>query len=427
MNRAVPIILSIVLIILAGCSDDESGFPNPLQIEFLTEEEEAEEEESSPRGSITGRIIFTDEDDQIQAHALSSNEYFISQGTSTRISGKDLAVFVDFPSNNGAYLMEGGYFQITDVEPGTHEIILMYTDDVVIVAGPEGESYTKIDVPASQWTVTVEPDRNATTGLLSVPIPDLEWKSGSTGQETVVIYEPETPVIPTKPSTKPPTNQLVGGMETAVVVTTDKTHEQEASVTQKGNIFTIKAGGNDIWGNADQFTFVYQEWSGDFEMIVTVNSLEKTNDWSKAGPMARQSTDPGSINVFAACRGLDDLITFQQRATHGGGSSSERLTPGGAARPITIKLTRQGDIFYGGWSKDGGRTWEDNVSNDGVTQTSVINLKMTDPILLGVAVTSHQAGVMATSEIEVVSSPFGTYAVSAGNKLATTWGDIRSP
>jgi hypothetical protein len=84
-------------------------------------------------------------------------------------------------------------------------------------------------------------------------------------------------------------------------------------------------------------------------------------------------------------------------------------------------------VFYGGWSKDGGRTWEDNVSNDGVTKTSAINLKMTDPILLGIAVTSHQEGVITTSEIEILSSPFSAFAVSAGEKLSTTWGDIRSP
>ena len=217
---------------------------------------------------------------------------------------------------------------------------------------------------------------------------------------------------------------LAADWETAVVVTTDATHEKEASVEQKGNTFTIKAGGDDIWGNADQFTFAYQELSGDFEIIVTVNSLERTNDWSKAGPMARQNLEAGSINVLAACRGADDLITFQQRATPDGSSSSERFTPDSASRPITIKLTREGDVFYGGWSKDGGKTWEDNVTGDGITKTPVIELKMEDPILVGIAVTSHQEGVMTTAEVEVFSSPF---AVSAGGKLATTWGNIKSP
>ena len=114
LNRAIPIILSATLIILPGCGDEEQGFPNPLQIEILT----SEEEELPPKGSVTGQIIFTDNQGQIQAHALSSNEYVIFQGSSEKVSGTDLVVSVDFPSNNETYLMEDGYFQIRDVEPG---------------------------------------------------------------------------------------------------------------------------------------------------------------------------------------------------------------------------------------------------------------------------------------------------------------------
>jgi hypothetical protein len=203
MSRAIPIILSAALIILVGCGDEEQGFPNPLQIEILAEEEE----ESSPGGSITGQILFTDNEGQIRAYVLSSDEYVIFQGSSGKVSGKDLAVFVDFPSNNATYLMEGGYFQITDVEPGTHELILTHTADVIIVADPStlsGDNYAEIDVPTSRWTVTVELDRNATTGPLTVPIPDMEWESGEAGQEIVVPQEPEPPVVPTKPPVKPP-------------------------------------------------------------------------------------------------------------------------------------------------------------------------------------------------------------------------------
>lgn len=215
-----------------------------------------------------------------------------------------------------------------------------------------------------------------------------------------------------------------GDWETAVVVTTDNEHEQEGGSERDGNTFTIKAGGNDIWDAADQFTFVYQEVSGDFDITLQVHSLEKTNDWSKAGPMARQNLEPGSANVLAACRGLDDLITFQHRAAANGASASERFTPANALRPVTIKLTREGNVFYGGWSLDGGKTWEDNVTRDGVTKTPVIDLVMEDPILVGIAVTSHQEGVITTAEVEVVSAS-SSFAVDAADKLATTWGDIK--
>jgi hypothetical protein len=51
---------------------------------------------------------------------------------------------------------------------------------------------------------------------------------------------------------------------------------------------------------------------------------------------------------------------------------------------------------------------------------------MTDPILLGMAVTSHQAGVITTSEIEVVSVPFQQMIVKPAVKLADTWGNLKT-
>lgn len=213
--------------------------------------------------------------------------------------------------------------------------------------------------------------------------------------------------------------------ETAVVVTTDKAHENQGGSETNGNNFIIKAGGDDIWGNADQFTFVYQEISGDFEMTVTVHSLEKTNDWSKSGVMIRQNLEPGSINAFAACRGLDDLITFQRRETPDGGSDSERLTPENARRPVTIKLIRTGDTITGGWSLDDGKTWEDPVTRDGVTPTPPINLTFSDPVLLGIAVTSHEEGVITTSEVEVIDAP-NFFPVEPSDKTASVWGKIKS-
>jgi hypothetical protein len=215
-----------------------------------------------------------------------------------------------------------------------------------------------------------------------------------------------------------------GGWQTAVVVTTDAVHEAEGGATNVGNMWDFTAGGDDIWGNADQFTYAYKEVSGDFDVAVTVHSLDLTNDWSKSGIMARQSLDAGSINVSVLCRGLDDLVTFQQRAEADGSSSSERATPSGAARPVTLRLTRTGDEFVPGWSLDGGATWEPNISNDGVSTTSPIVLAMGDPILLGIAVTSHAAGVITNSEVEVLGDV--TTAVQPAEKLSVSWGAIKA-
>jgi hypothetical protein len=217
-----------------------------------------------------------------------------------------------------------------------------------------------------------------------------------------------------------------GGWQTAVIATDDAVHQAEADAVQTGNMWDFHAGGHDIWGEADQFMYAYKEVSGDFDVAVTVHVLDvdHVNDWSKAGIMARQTLDAGSTNVSIFCRGLDDLVTFQQRAETDGGSSSERATPSGAPRPVTLRLVRTGDEFNPGWSLDGGATWETNVSNDGVSPTSPIILEMSDPILLGIAATSHSAGVMMDAQVEVLGDV--TTAVRPAEKLSVSWGAIKA-
>jgi hypothetical protein len=217
-----------------------------------------------------------------------------------------------------------------------------------------------------------------------------------------------------------------GSWDFAAISTDDAVHAAEADASQSGSTWTISAGGHDIWGEADQFSYVYKEMSGDFDVAVTVHVLDvdHVNDWSKAGIMARQTLDADSINVYIACRGLDDLVTFQQRPETGAGSSSERATPEGAPRPVTLRLTRTGDEFVPGWSLDGGVTWEPNISNDGVSTTSPITLAMGDPIYLGIAVTSHTAGVMADAEVEVLFDD--PSAVEPAEKLSVTWGALKN-
>lgn len=218
-----------------------------------------------------------------------------------------------------------------------------------------------------------------------------------------------------------------GEWKVAVIATTDEVHKAEGGAEQVGNRWVIKAGGDDIWGNADQFTFVYQEVSGDFDAGVIVHYVEKTNDWSKAGIMARESLEPGSRNVAALARGLNDLVTYQRREQTDGSSASERITPSGAEFPVAIRLTRKGTVFTGDWSNDYANDgWSGApVTRDGVTPTPPVDLDLGDTILLGIAVTSHQAGVITTAEVEVIPG-MGLTAVEPTGRLAATWGKIKA-
>lgn len=47
------------------------------------------------------------------------------------------------------------------------------------------------------------------------------------------------------------------------------------SATPVGSGWDLIAGGTDIWENADQFHFVFQEISGDFDIAVRVTSFTR--------------------------------------------------------------------------------------------------------------------------------------------------------
>src|SRR5581483_7797780 len=61
------------------------------------------------------------------------------------------------------------------------------------------------------------------------------------------------------------------------------------STAYRDGTYTITAAGTDISGASDQFQFVYQQVSGDVEVIARVNSLQQTRSWAKAGVMIRES------------------------------------------------------------------------------------------------------------------------------------------
>ena len=149
--------------------------------------------------------------------------------------------------------------------------------------------------------------------------------------------------------------------------------------------FTVKGAGADVWGTADAFRFVYLPMTGDGSIVSQVTSVENVNAWTKAGVMMRESLSAGSRHAFmlvSAARGGG----FQRRTTTGGSSA---YTDGGSAvaAPQYVKLTRRGSTITAYRSTDGS-SW--------ITVGSVA-MTMPATIYAGVAVSSHQAGILATA------------------------------
>ncbi len=159
--------------------------------------------------------------------------------------------------------------------------------------------------------------------------------------------------------------------------------------------FSIAAGGSDIWGASDQFTYAHQTLNGDGEIIAQIKSITGGHSsWAKAGVMIRESLAANSKHAMTVDTSGNG-ISFQRRTSTGG--TSGHTTPGEFTADW-VKISRTGNLFTGSYSLDG-MSW---------TEIGSVSIVMADPIYIGLAVTSHQNGTAATAEFENVSIEEGT-------------------
>jgi regulation of enolase protein 1 (concanavalin A-like superfamily) len=179
------------------------------------------------------------------------------------------------------------------------------------------------------------------------------------------------------------------------------------SGTSQGR-WTISGAGADVWGTGDAFHFAAQPLAGDGEIVARVSSLTAGHAWAKAGVMIRGSLDASSPHAFLfVTPGGANGVAFQRRATFGDATSH---TPAGAGVvPVWLKLTRRGATISASRSDDGVQ-WEPIESAAIATDATMY---------AGLAVASHDAGVLTTAEFEGVE-------VRAAGGLEWMDGDIGS-
>lgn len=170
-----------------------------------------------------------------------------------------------------------------------------------------------------------------------------------------------------------------------------------------GDFYTVEGSGADIWGTGDEFHFVFKEMSGPFTIktLAFADPFDSTNEWVKAGPHIRQDLTPGAKNYMALIR-PDFLLNVQWRDTAGAASASlpdaDRINPNGTLPPGVIfptgglELRRLGDVmqaYYEYETEDGGTDWALFDQRE---------FPFDDPVLVGLAVTSHEDGSIAIGE-----------------------------
>jgi hypothetical protein len=167
-------------------------------------------------------------------------------------------------------------------------------------------------------------------------------------------------------------------------------------------VYTVQASGDDIFGQADAFHYVYLPLNGDGQIIARLTSIDPTNsvsDFVKAGVMIRETLAPDAREV-SLVQSRDHSFRFQRRFNPG--ESTDRgpdsqlqsiLTP-----PLWIRLQRKGNVFSAYYHPDGVSTW----TPAGVPGEVTVN--MASNVFIGLALTAHNNnGQLATATFDNVT------------------------
>jgi len=153
--------------------------------------------------------------------------------------------------------------------------------------------------------------------------------------------------------------------------------------------------GTDIWDAIDEFRFAYKQLTGNGSMIARVDDLDNSpNQWVKAGVMIRQDLAVGSVHSFMPITGGGGNGASWQGRESTNASSVNTDATDTVAPPYWVRIDRSGDTLTGFLSSDG-ETW----TQLGAPRTIAMN----DPVLIGLAVTSHNVNQATSAQFSNVS------------------------
>ena len=178
-----------------------------------------------------------------------------------------------------------------------------------------------------------------------------------------------------------------GGSQLLLLSTNVGNAPIQPSLLFSNDTYTLSGAGIDIFcGSADQFAFIYENISGDTEIVARVDSLNNTDPDAKAGVMIRAgltSNAPQATMVVTPGNGA----AFLTRSASGEGTARLSSKRRAIAPQWSSRLIRQGNYFTGYYSTDG-LHWRQGGS---------LTLNMPTNIQVGLAVCSRMADRPATA------------------------------
>ena len=117
----------------------------------------------------------------------------------------------------------------------------------------------------------------------------------------------------------------------------------DATYNGASQVYTLSAGGVNIWAQRDEFQFAWRKMKGDFIVQAQVEFVGAgTDPHRKTGIMARSSLDFDATYVDGAKHG-EGLIAMQYRKAKGGDTEQTQMPDAKGA--YYIELVREGNHF----------------------------------------------------------------------------------
>ena len=159
--------------------------------------------------------------------------------------------------------------------------------------------------------------------------------------------------------------------------------------SRSNGTFTVWGDGEDIEGTADAFHFVHASWSGDGQIVARLLSLQGGSGLAEAGLMMRESLASGSRHVLLAANSAKET-KFRRRLVSDANSVQNAHS---GTNYGWLRLMRMGNTFVGHCSTNG-TNWE---------YMWFTTINMPAQLEVGLAVTAHSYGLLATGMVDNVT------------------------
>lgn len=252
----------------------------------------------------------------------------------------------------------------------------------------DGVTYTL--VPGS--TVTVVMPNKVSAGLASSS--GVNAALGTVTYAHVTMSKPSNVPLASRPTSPCPDGWSCGDIGNPGLV-------GDQRVNNGG--MTLFGAGADVWGDADQFHFVWHSLTANSTVSARVTALQQTDPLAKAGVMLRAGTDDDTP-YYAAFVTPHQGLTVRYRAIKG--LNAQVVTANSDFQlPTYLRIARWKNIFTTYVSMDD-ITWR---ALDG----SSVSMDLQGPMLGGLALTAHKTTLMS-------SATFDSFSVTDTAQVAPT-------